>query len=312
MIGKKGDFTLYFFVISTLIFLGLVIYILGLQVPDLTFVGSTQSKVLFSYDLAETAKLYLDISAVQATKLAEPEVFQRSLRDCQLVGGLPVMDDDCIADEKKLLEERFRIHFTRFAHLYPEVSMVDIDYSVNIEEDLEVIFTRMLRVPVYANQNSYFGLKVKRDEFRQNELGYLVRDGLQSSFMPDGLNSTKIYFTNSFDPEKTYQYFLTEGKSVNYLVDKQGQIYRLVPENRQSTLCQTCARSLIIGIINCEEKNVCQNELTQLQQESLVELLQDVSLRNRLEINPQTLTGFNQTNPPLEFDFNTLISEVNS
>lgn len=262
--GKKGAVFFYFLAIIMLFMIGYAIIFMSKSVPNLDYVGSSQKKIIDSYELAERAMLYLDIN----TKLAADKAL---LKTNQQGGATNQKEEDtkqeyicgilvypllnngtnvekCFPSIYNSFKEEFLQEFQKGIYTFPELPLYTYTYDAIISKkdkdlQLKVFSNTELKIPIYSDTAAYYNSQqitqrsttIPPGTFVDTPEGYKKTSG----YVGLSRGSTKIdtivlHYTAGSTLQSALTALQNAGLSYHYIIDKDGTIYQLVDEDKSA------------------------------------------------------------------------------
>jgi len=347
--NKKGAIVLQLLAMGLVIFLLFVLLMTVISGPDMKLIGETQKNIVNAFEAGQRTFFYIDAATDISAKIALNKTISfggyafdfvegnKVYPDCGYVIS-PVINKDsktfCIPNYKETLKYNFKIQFTNLLKKYDLFQINSKEFETIIDTDGADIVIRTvglsdINIPIYAFVQSYYsGINHATDsqntEYKKDTSGYLERDGLQSENR-QGYTSDKIVIFDTFtkDVSETYSQLYASGRNYNYVIDREGKIYKFADESRatKSLYCteKNCAKDIdekqiiSIGMQSCSKNSAecqvvacytgsglkhtdaCWDQYTQDQIVSLDNLLADIAIRNTgIIISDKTVLGYDE------------------
>lgn len=368
MVNKKAQMMEFaFFALALLVSIGAVMIILDLNMPDVTSVGQAAFRVLATTEIGENAKVHLDMIAKQNVPKVLPELIQTRGYNIPIFEGqplgitgceelhLPIITPDCFPNYKETYEIILSREITLEMQKYDLVNFarntVNIEYSQN--GIVDIILEEPIIIDIKRDSESYYLVRQRPGPTRTQQYittneGYLFRGGLNSLSRGNSEADTIVmHWTATQTVEAAYQALLNAGLSYHYIIDKDGQIYQFITEDRsaQHAGCgkegrPNCisgfnSRSIGISLVSCGYNHTgctvnqcyqntlingrCFEEYTEQQIQSTINLITDITLRNpTIILSETTLIGHDaidttrKVDPGPQFPYQQIIQEVNN
>ncbi len=291
-------------------------------------IGSSETALIEATDEIQKAYLYFDYAIELAVKKTEEEIRQK---------GLITIDNEeqeypcgkltkaaywykkknCLPKEPtEVFKETFDKELKKMLLIYPVFSLPQEFYYYFDKElkDLTIESAQPLTIR-FQSKNRKLEITNYEKSFEPDYVGAETKTG----FIYGNRNGQKIeniilHYTVTRNAEQAFKALKERGLSYHYIIDKDGTIYQLVPENKMALHagCKgkeegTCeigynSKSIGIALVNCgyqDESNNCkaeQNKIinipykghdkweqyTQEQISSLAKLIADIEKRNNL------------------------------
>ncbi|MGV8163001.1 MAG: N-acetylmuramoyl-L-alanine amidase [Candidatus Nanoarchaeia archaeon] len=329
-INKKGDISLWILLIGVMIFAGSLLIYMNKMENKLGDIGESTIKILNTFEATERLFFYMDASTEIASNKAEKTIIQNSGYLEQRFKG-QIENPACgkltypVIDVEKELNECFpnyeqtiKTVYTRQTNLlflkYDPFEIDPSQFETKITKGQNNVLIRTesisnLDMPIYSYIESYYR---KADQTKEStkDINLVFADDneyitskkyLALNSFPREEMATKIVIhdTGTENVEETYQELYTGTKNFHYIIDKQGKVTKLTPEEKdtkhssceksKSTTCQienTDENSISIALIN----EIPAQTHTSAQIAALKKLIAEITLRNKgIELTPETL-----------------------
>jgi 3D (Asp-Asp-Asp) domain-containing protein len=321
-LNMKGDITLFIVLFGVFIAGGVLLLKLNNLSENVGDMGETTIKIINTFESTERLFFYMDTSVGIAAKRAElqtmrgsgymQETFKGKLQN-QGCGTIvyPVIDSkrgigECFPD----YEKTFKIIFTR------ELNRLLLKYDpYDIKTDgLETVIAKDnsgmkvwvrsvsdMNLPIFAYIESFYRAADKTrtanndiNKMTADENGYLTaRKFLLLSSFPrepeDAPTTIVVHDTGTESVDETYQELQTGLKNYNYVIDKDGKVYKFASEDRRvrnadctKAESKTC---LVEGVdrhsVSIALQNTAPHAHLEKQVASLEKLIAEIASRNR-------------------------------
>lgn len=348
--NKKGAMVMQFLAMAIVIFLLFVLLMTVYSGPEIKLIGETQKNIVNVFEAGQRTFFYIDAATEISAKLALNETSNKGgyvadfvegnkiYPSCGYVIG-PVLNNDsrtfCIPDYKKTLEYNFKINLNDLLKKYTLFQINSQEFETIIETDGADIVIRTIglsdiNIPIYAYVESYYAgvnQEVSKNanptQYKKDADGYLEREGLQSENR-QGYSADKIVIYDTFtkDISQTYSELYSSGRNYNYVIGRDGQVYKFAAENKatHSKYCtdkdcgsinekqiisigmQSCSKdSTECPVVACytglgfKHTDACWDSYTDNQIIALDNLLADIAIRNTgIDISEKTVLGYNE------------------
>jgi N-acetyl-anhydromuramyl-L-alanine amidase AmpD len=360
--AQKMEFA--FFALALFISIGAVIIILQLNLPDVTLVGQTTVRAISSMDLLENAKVFTDIVFEQQlpralNTLIEQKGFISVVYEGELITNsncdsliMPVITPDCFPEYTETYKLLLTNNIYSQIQTYDAVNLARNEVSVEINQDYNITtsFLNELVTPVYGDTKAYYGVlqrpgPTSNNLYERTPEGYFKRTGLSSIQRQSNIDTIVMHYTVTKDVDTTYRVLQQAGLSYHYIIDKDGEIYQFVDEDRVAyhagcgvdgrpgCIPGYNSRSIGISLVSCGYNTtgcevtqcfenrlidgLCFEEYTEAQINATTDLIFDISQRHTsLPITRQSVIGHNEidprgkVDPGPQFPFDEIIQNV--
>ena len=350
--NKKGtiEFLMLFF--SMLISIGTLIVLTFMYMPDSTFIGSTQVIMLTAYEHSEHKANYLDMALDVSAKQVAPEVIKRTGFIFQIFedeipnypcGNLihPILNsDECFPDYAQThatLAAREMNLYARDKNIREQITITPQRNQRELK--LKATTTQPLQTQIFSDRNAY---QIRTQTIQVNQQGYTLWPTLPSRTRNTNIDTIIMHYTVTRNVDTTYNVLSDAGLSYHFVIDKNGDIHQFVPESRVAYHAgcgdpprQNCvqgynSRSIGISLVGCgydnelcrveecyvvDEHERCFAEFPQVQIDATIRLISEISQRNNLEINTNTVIGHSdvdqsKADPGPAFPMETVIQQA--
>lgn len=250
-----------FIVLGTLAIIGAAFsfYLLFISIPEVDYIGTNAQKILNTHELKETTFLFLDTSTKFANKLALKQVlsnggfntleFEGSLLNPPICGEFvyPILSNySCFNDDfmEDVMERTIQI-LDSLKQAHPLANNVDFSSRVSMNSDdfvytINSIFP--VRIPIYEDISYY----QQPDPFFIDSGSVFVFEDIFSNevtahtgFVSRSRGSTEVdvivfHYTGSSTLQSALNTLDERKLSYHYIIDKDGSIANLVPEERSA------------------------------------------------------------------------------
>lgn len=360
--AQKMEFA--FFALAIFISIGAVIIILQMNLPDVTLVGQTTIRAISTMDLVENAKVFTDIVFEQQLPIATQTLIdQKGFNSVMYEGELltnsncdmlitQVITPDCFPKYTQTYELLLANNIYSQIQKYDPVNLArnNVEVQITPQYDITTSFSNDIIALVYGDTKSYYGVlqrpgPTSNQVYDRTQEGYFKRTGLASVSRQSNIDTIVMHYTVTKDVDTTYNVLKNSGLSYHYVIDKNGDIYNFVDEDRvaQHAGCGIdrrpgCtpgynSRSIGISLVSCgynttgcevlecfENRLIngrCFAEYTEEQLNATTNLIFDIILRNpSIQISRNSIIGHNEidprgkVDPGPQFPFDKIIEDV--
>jgi len=321
-VNKKGDISLWMLAIGVTIFAASLLIYMNKMENSLGNIGESTIKIMNTFEMSERTFFYMDASTEIAAKTATKELIDNSgYLETKFKGQIenpkcgrlayPIIDsnknlDDCFPN----YEDALKIKFTRTENtllskydpfqIEPAKFTAEIKQNTNEEMTIKVESLSNMNLPIYSFIESYYNSADKTKTTKKNintvettEDGYFTAkkySALTSFQRVEPPSKIVIHDTGTNSLDETYEELYTGNKNYHYIIEKNGNIISITPEDRY-TLSSGCTKtseqstclientdkeSISIALVNLIPSKIH----TQKQIESLKNLTAGIVFRN--------------------------------
>lgn len=245
--------------ILAVVLTGLSLIYLYLNIPEIEYVGTNAQKVLNTHELKESTFNFLDTSFMFALNRAKIDVlkkggfntleFEGTFSDEPFCGSFeyPVLSNtSCFNEEifEHILERSIQLTDSlKLSH--PLTTSVDLSYRTELKDD-EVVYrirsTLPVRIPLYDDISSYSepdpyyvdaGSVFLYEDLLSNEIE--ARTGFNYASRGSAeVDVVVFHYTGGSTLQGALDTLLINGFSYHYIIDKDGRVVNLVPEEMRA------------------------------------------------------------------------------